>query len=181
MENEYIEESVRERLILSGLAELQEHGLTDFSLRRAALAAQVSCAAPYRHFKDKEAYIAAILAYVQAQWELLCHEIERIFSRDVRLLCIELCMAALRFRIADPHVRSVFSLSQGGVADAFDAAVVCAAEQYAASRGLSEADTRQQVFLARALIAGSMALTADADKVDEVLACMRHQLELAFV
>ena len=54
MEQEFIENSVRTRLILSGMSEIEKHGVNDFSLRRVALAAQVSCAAPYRHFKDKE-------------------------------------------------------------------------------------------------------------------------------
>ena len=57
MEDRFIEENVRLRLILSGISELEEHGIADFSLRRAAMGAQVSCAASYRHFKSKEEYI----------------------------------------------------------------------------------------------------------------------------
>ena len=64
MEEAYVEKSVRTRLILAGITELEEHGLGDFSLRRAALAAQVSCAAPYRHFKDKDEYIREIITHV---------------------------------------------------------------------------------------------------------------------
>lgn len=38
------------------------HGLSDLSLRAAARRAGVSQTAPYRHFKDKEALIAAVAA-----------------------------------------------------------------------------------------------------------------------
>ena len=54
MEADFIEGSVRTRLIVAGINELEERGVKDFSLRRVALAAEVSCAAPYRHFKDKD-------------------------------------------------------------------------------------------------------------------------------
>ncbi|MBO5879898.1 MAG: helix-turn-helix transcriptional regulator, partial [Clostridia bacterium] len=54
MEDRFVEENVKHRLILAGIRELEEYGITDFSLRRVAVSAQVSCAAPYRHFKSKE-------------------------------------------------------------------------------------------------------------------------------
>ena len=80
MEQEFIENSVRTRLILAGMSEIEKHGVNDFSLRRVALAAQVSCAAPYRHFKDKDEYIREIISYVNSKWELLSREIERIYG-----------------------------------------------------------------------------------------------------
>ncbi|MBQ9131598.1 MAG: helix-turn-helix transcriptional regulator, partial [Clostridia bacterium] len=60
MEEGYTSHAVRERLIIAGIRELEAHGLNDFSLRRVAVACEVSCAAPYRHFKDKEELILEI-------------------------------------------------------------------------------------------------------------------------
>jgi AcrR family transcriptional regulator len=51
---------LREALIQGGLKLLTEQGLTGFSLRAAAQLAGVSHAAPYRHFADKQALVAAI-------------------------------------------------------------------------------------------------------------------------
>ena len=44
--------NTREALILAGLEELNEYGIQHFSTRRVAKACGMSCAAPYKHFKD---------------------------------------------------------------------------------------------------------------------------------
>ena len=47
-EKKYVDD-VRTRLVLAGIGELSERGVKEFSLRVVAIAAQVSCAAAYRH------------------------------------------------------------------------------------------------------------------------------------
>lgn len=110
MEENFMEESVKKRLILAGLKELESHGPVDFSLRRVALSAEVSCAAPYRHFKSREDLIEAIIAYIKEQWLLLCHTIETALpdlSQRVRALCV----AYMRFWVGNPNFRAVLFLS----------------------------------------------------------------------
>jgi AcrR family transcriptional regulator len=51
---------LRRALIQAGLKLLAEEGVRELSLRAAAELAGVSHAAPYRHFKDKDALVAAI-------------------------------------------------------------------------------------------------------------------------
>jgi AcrR family transcriptional regulator len=51
---------LRHALIQAGLKLLSEGGVRDLSLRAAAQLAGVSHAAPYRHFKDKDALVSAI-------------------------------------------------------------------------------------------------------------------------
>jgi AcrR family transcriptional regulator len=51
---------LREALVQAGLKLLSEDGLAGLSLRAAAQLAGVSHAAPYRHFRDKQALVAAI-------------------------------------------------------------------------------------------------------------------------
>jgi len=51
---------LKEALIQAGLKLLTEQGVAAFSLRAAAQLAGVSHAAPYRHFADKQALVAAI-------------------------------------------------------------------------------------------------------------------------
>jgi AcrR family transcriptional regulator len=51
---------LRQALVQAGLKLLGEGGVPALSLRAAAQLAGVSHAAPYRHFKDKEALLAAI-------------------------------------------------------------------------------------------------------------------------
>lgn len=61
--------STRETLILAGLEELNEYGVQHFSTRRVAKACGVSCAAPYKHFKDSHEFIAEILGYINRQYD----------------------------------------------------------------------------------------------------------------
>ena len=108
-----LESGVRERLIIAGINELSEHGVEDFSLRRTAQMAEVSCAAPYRHFKDKEDLLLNITKYILSKWELLCREIASVFSGDLHRLCVEVSVATLRFFLANKSFRSVLTLLSG--------------------------------------------------------------------
>lgn len=107
MEEEYIESSVKKRLILSGIKELSEHGVRDFSLRRVALAAQVSCAAPYRHFKDKDELILGIISHVADDFELLSKQICEIYVDSLTERLIHLAVVTFRFWIANGSFRTV--------------------------------------------------------------------------
>ncbi len=53
---------LREALVLAGLEILEEGGISALSLRETARRANVSHAAPYHHFPNKEALLTAIVA-----------------------------------------------------------------------------------------------------------------------
>ncbi len=112
MEDAYIEDSVRIRLIEAGLAELLTHGQKDFSLRRVALAAQVSCAAPYRHFKDKDELIRAVIAHIREDFLLLAREIEGVFEPGTPKHITELLTAGVRFWAAGGNFPSFLQVSE---------------------------------------------------------------------
>jgi AcrR family transcriptional regulator len=59
----YHHRDLRQALIRSALEILSEAGTAGLSLRAAARRAQVSAMAPYRHFADKEALLAAVAEY----------------------------------------------------------------------------------------------------------------------
>ena len=144
MEDRFVEEDVRHRLILSGISELEEHGISGFSLRRAAMGAQVSCAAPYRHFKDKEEYINEIISYVGSKWELLSREIEAIFDSELRTLVIEICIASLRFRIANRHLPLALAHT-GDAGGSIDGSIRNAVRKYCEAQGIM--GERQEIYL----------------------------------
>ena len=106
--------SVREQLIIAGISELEVHGVADFSLRRVAADCNISCAAPYKHFKSKEALIDAIFDYIQNQLDFLLDQVEEVFSEPKTCL-VESCVAYIRFCIANPHFRAVLMLSGKGL------------------------------------------------------------------
>lgn len=114
MEDNYIVEHLRRRLILAGFSELVDHGVGDFSLRRVAIAAEVSCAAPYRHFKDKDELILAVVRYAYNSWTLLAVEIQKSCSQSAAESVAAICELYVRFWLGNGNFRSVLLLMNDG-------------------------------------------------------------------
>ena len=178
MEDRFVEEDVRHRLILSGIAELEEHGISGFSLRRAAVGAQVSCAAPYRHFKDKDEYINEIISYVTSKWELLSKEIESIFKKDLSALVIEISMASLRFRISNRHLPLALAHT-GDAGKSIDESIEAALAKYCDSKGIMGDKRELCTFETLSLIQGALSMVNE-DNTEQILDLTRKSLEIRF-
>ena len=164
MENNERKLSVKERLVLSGLSELEEYGIRDFSLRRVAARAEVSCAAPYRHFKDKELLILAVIAHVRVGWNLLADNINSVYSSDPVGRIVELCASSVRFWIGNSSFRAALLTGKSEADEVrrkeislFDAPIISAIEEYAAET-CSDADSLS--FAALSLVYGTVTLIA---------------------
>lgn len=104
--------SMRQRLVLAGLEEINEFGFQNFSTRRVAKRCGVSCAAPYKHFEDTQAFIAEIFGhmngiYNQRQQAVL----EKFAQADTRTQLIEVSMEYIRFLVENPQFRRVVMLN----------------------------------------------------------------------
>lgn len=156
---------VREGLILAGIKELENQGLGGFSLRRVAAAAGVSCAAPYKHFKDKEALLAAIFGYINEKWALLEEHIYTLYEKEKRHCIIELCLAAIRFWIGNPHFRSVHMIEKGegeGSEDfGFGEKTAALLAEWAAEKALTAEERGEMLYTVRSLLSGAVMLLAD--------------------
>ena len=187
MEEQFFEDGVRTRLILSGIGELCEHGVRDFSLRRVAIAAQVSCAAPYRHFKDKDELILEIIRYIFSKWQLLCREIEEIYAEKPERLLVELAAANVGFWAANGNFRSVLMLEAGDEAAEgaraemrrFDAPIISAIHRLKEARGFSEERTSATEFFVTSLIYGTVMLVTSGklSGTVEALSLVRSLIE----
>ncbi len=179
MEEANLEASVRTRLLLAGLAEMEKHGEGDFSLRRVAKSAQVSCAAPYRHFKDKEELIDGVFTYILEKWELLCREINAAYAQDPARRLIELSVSYLRFLLSGPNYRSVFlSPATARRRKEFDAPLRRAAEAYAKSRGMETEATSRLTFAVLTTVYGALFLTrAEESELQTTVNAAREQLK----
>ena len=102
--------NMREVLLMAGISEINAHGVTGFSIRRVAASCNVSCAAPYKHFVDKEDFIANIVDYVNGQWHARQAEILDSCGDDVRQQLIEMCCGYLDFLVDNPYFRSILLL-----------------------------------------------------------------------
>ena len=102
--------NLREALIVAGIQEINDHGISGFSIRRVADACNVSCAAPYRHFKDKNALIGAIIDYVNDQWAKRQDEVLAKCGPSNRERMVEICLNYIRFLMEKPFYRAVLML-----------------------------------------------------------------------
>ncbi len=181
METEYIEAGVRTRLILAGIGELEKRGIKDFSLRKAALEAQVSCAAPYRHFKDKEEFIIEIIKYVGSQWDLMCRQIKSVYKDDPRRLVIELAVSNLRFWLANPNYKTVLMLTSEDSSVSsesfinFEEPLMHEVDAYC---GQAVAEIKK--YTLRALIYGSLMLVGKGYGAEEIATLFRERAEAEF-
>ena len=165
---------------MAGINELEERGVKDFSLRRVALAAEVSCAAPYRHFKDKDDFINEIIKYISSKWELLCIEIESVFKDDIRKKIIELAVSNLRFWIANSNYRSVLmtvSPFETDVLSMFDSSLMSALEVWCEHTGQ---DFASKKYTVRALIYGTLILAGTEENKGLLAERLRKKLEDEF-
>ncbi len=106
---------LREALVQAGLKLLTEQGLAGLSLRAAAQLAGVSHAAPYRHFSDKQALVAAI---AERGFRLLTasmrEELTAARAKDAVEQMLALGVGYVQFGIRHPdYLRVIF----GGVLD----------------------------------------------------------------
>jgi AcrR family transcriptional regulator len=94
--------NLREALIKATLDLIAERGLSGFTFAEAARAAGVSSAAPYRHFRDRQALIADV---ARQGFERLALELERAWNggRPTLLSAFEnLAQAHLAFARREP-------------------------------------------------------------------------------
>ena len=113
MRGETMDNSVisRERLIQAGIAEMEMNGLSGFSLRRVAQRCGVSCAAPYKHFKDKRALVQAIAETYNAQWAARQKAVLERNGSDITQTLREVCKEYLRFLLDNPNYCALVTLN----------------------------------------------------------------------
>lgn len=181
--------NMREQLILAGIEEINIHGVTEFSIRRVATACHVSCAAPYKHFKDKRHFIAAVIEHVNEQWHHRQQEVLERCEGGLREQIVEVCVEYVAFLMEKPHFRGVLMLKD----DQFDnlyhkvrgqmsSTMQKMQTEYFAQIGYDDATIRRKRLLVRSLIFGSVFLF-DAGEIEygqEALDNIRYNINREF-
>ncbi len=150
-------------LVAGALELLHEGGVAALSLRAAARRAGVSATAPYRHFADKEALLAAVATH---GFSLLAARLARADadaeSADAALVAQG--VAYVQFACDDPALfRLMFGRDQSeahpGLREAGDRAYAVLAQRVA---GMTDATTREDLTLAAwSLVHGLASLLVD--------------------
>lgn len=151
----------RERLIQAGIAEIEQNGIVNFSLRRVAQRCGVSCAAPYKHFKDKRALMQAIAEHYNARWTARQKKVLECAGADITQQLREVCKEYLRFLLDNPNFCALVTLSDAATGkwfmrSLFDGATPAKklVQQYCAYHNMDSETAHAKVVLLRGLFFG---------------------------
>jgi len=153
---------LRDELILAGLEELSQQGYQNFSVRRIASKCDVSCAAPYKHFKDKQEFIAAIITYMKNKWSDRQTQIIEKHPESLRNQIIEIALEYVRFLVEYPEFRSIlmqrdsdFDEAYGSMRYSLSALSTEMVQQYCNSVSMPTEVFKRKLFVIRSLIFGA--------------------------
>lgn len=94
---------LKKELIDNGLLLLNREGIEKFSLRKVASMCGVSHTAPYKHFKDKEELIDAIVQEVWKNFYLALSEVNIKYPIEAKLKIVEMGKTYVRFMVENPQ------------------------------------------------------------------------------
>lgn len=154
--------TLRERLILAGIQEIDQNGIQNFSVRRVANTCGVSCAAPYKHFEDKQAFFTAIVDYIDSLWKERKAKVLEKYHTGVRRQLAEISLEYIRFLVENPHFRAVvmsrdedldrrWGRSRGQISGMTQGLI----QEYARSVDMPERTRRLKIYIVRSLIYGA--------------------------
>ena len=181
--------NMREVLLLAGIDEINSQGVTGFSIRRIATACGVSCAAPYKHFKDKKEFIAAIIDFVNNEWHQRQTEILNQCGSNLRQQLVEVSCGYIHFLMEKPYFRSILLLKD----DEFDniyhrprGALSSRSQQleqeiFAASQWTPEV-FRRKLHIVRSMLFGTMFMldTGELEYNETTMSNFRYAIEREF-
>ena len=172
----------RERLIQAGMQEIEENGVSKFSLRRVAQRCGVSCAAPYKHFRDKGALIQAIAYEYNAQWSRRQLAVLERAGEDITLTLQEVCKEYLRFLLDNPNFCALVSLTDAATGkwfmnSLFDGTTPAKklVQQYCAYHRMDSETAHVKVVLLRGLFFGVAMLVGSGE-----LELSEHRIEILY-
>jgi AcrR family transcriptional regulator len=103
--------NLRDQLILAGIDELKQYGFQAFSVRRIATQCGVSCAAPYKHFEDKQGFFRAIIGYIEDRWsERQQAVLSRCEGGTTREKLLAVSLEYIRFLAENSQFRAIIML-----------------------------------------------------------------------
>lgn len=189
MPNETKRQNKREELIEAGIGEISKCGIANFSMRRAAQRAGVSCAAPARHFGDKQGFIAAVVEYVNAQWADEQVRILESCGSSTREKLVAFSVGYIKFLVEKPHFRTILTLKEDNVDNTYhvsrgktSSTTLELVAQYCKEVGMDDQTRLRKLFVVRSLIYGAAIMfeTGELPYTDEILEIVKKNIDREF-
>ncbi|NLH02253.1 MAG: TetR/AcrR family transcriptional regulator [Clostridiales bacterium] len=154
--------SVRQQLIIAGIEEINNYGIQGFSVRRIANKCGVSCAAPYKHFKDRNSFVAAIIEYINNQWAERQRKILADIPSNTRKQLVAVSIEYVRFLLENPHFRSIIMLKDEEFDNTYknmrsqlSGMSLKLINQYCKETNIPENIAKRKIYIIRSLIYGA--------------------------
>ena len=182
--------AIRDRLIAAGIKELETCGVQGFSLRRVAQACGVSCAAPYKHFKDKRAFIEAIAETLNTEWFNRQEEALSKLGDDTGAQLRAVCKEYLRFLCENPNFCSLItqhdeSTGKWHLNQLFNQSsrTKRLIIQYAKEHNMSDEDVYSSVCAIRAVLYGAAMMNQNDDMrpTDSTIEILSRMIDSQFL
>ena len=105
----------REKFLKAAVEELQDHGVSDFSLRKVAKRCDVSCAAPYKHFESKNDLLLEVVKFINKRWITIFDQtVEAHSDKPLKNQIVAVCMAYLTFLCTYPEYQTILFMNDKG-------------------------------------------------------------------
>ena len=181
--------NTRDALIHAGIEEINAHGVADFSVRRVAEVCGVSCAAPYKHFKDKREFIAAILIHVHGEWRERQKRVMEQAGDSLRKQLVDISVEYVKFLVERPYYWSILVLRDAK----FDQIYLSLRghingrsqrllARYFAETGMDKATRARKLYAVRAMILGAVVMfeNGELEYNDQALENIRYNIDREF-
>lgn len=157
-----VNKATKEKFIKASIAEMQEHGIADFSMRRVAARCGTTSGAPYRHFKDKNTAILEVLKYINEKWYVMQDEIIGRNGDNYRALLVDMCISYIRFLHDNPEFQTILMMNDSSMTYEQRVEKGTISEKtcemvgkYCQSVNMSEDVKARKLFVVRSLIFGA--------------------------
>ena len=183
-------EATKEKFLIAAVEELEEHGVSDFSIRRVAQRCEVSCGAPYKHFKNKNDLILEVIRYINRQWYTFQ---TTLISNCVNLReeLIETSMGYIGFLCDHPSFLSILLLNdktmdpeQIAEKNSISNRTAFLIENYCREVSMSDEDAIRKIYAVRSFIFGAAlmingeVLPKDETTMRNIRYCITREFDL---
>ncbi len=182
-------EASRERIITATIREIEAHGITDFSIRRVAAECEISCATPYKHFKNKNTLILEVIRYVNRRWTEVQQSVLLLHPGDWRAMIMDICIAYVRFLSENPGFQAVVLLNdssmdedqireKGKISDMSSDII----HRYCVSVNMSPEVEKRKTYVVRSLLFGAVILLKNGslENTEETYEMIRQSIDREF-